>query len=128
MPSYRVRDGAVLGHDGRVRESGEVLELPRAVAEDHAVRGAVEEVDAAGNLVAPPPADDLARFRTHERVSLLRARLGDAQARVTAIQTQLDAEEQRLVDEVRAATAKTAQKAPDTGSDKSGKAGKQQES
>ena len=128
MPTYRVRDGEVLAHDGKTREAGDILELPRQVAEDPAVRGAIEEVDAAGNVVAPPPADDLARFRTHERVSMLRERLAEAQARVTAVQAQLTSEEQRLIDEVRAAPSSApTPKTPDTAA-KPGKTGQQQES
>ena len=106
MPLFRVRDGEVLGHDGKTRVAGEVIELARSVAEDPAVRGAVEEVDAAGNPVAAPPPDDLARFRTHERVSMLRQQLADAQAVVEQLQARLKAEEQRLTDEVAAIAAK----------------------
>lgn len=103
MPRYRIRDGEVLAHEGQVLEAGAFVELPRAIADDMAVRGALEEVDDAGQPVAPVPVDDLARFRTHERVSMLRDRLVEAQGRVTAIQAQLDAVEQQLADEVAAA-------------------------
>jgi small-conductance mechanosensitive channel len=107
MPLYRVRPGERLGHDGKVLEGGARLELARAVAEDQALRGALEEIDEKGNPVAPVPANDLDRFRTHERVGFLRERLTAARNAVTDLDAQLAAEEQRLVDEVTAVQAAT---------------------
>jgi hypothetical protein len=105
MPKYQVRFGEVLPHDGRVLEGGAIVELPRAVADDSAVRGLVQEVDDAGQPVTPVAASDLDRFRTHERVTVLRERLAEAEGVATAIRQQLAAEEQRLVDEVAALSA-----------------------
>lgn len=113
MATYRVRDGERLAHAGQVHEGGAVVELPRAVAEDMAVRGALQEIDAQGQPIASPPADDLERFRAHERVSILRDRLVEAQARVAAIQQRLDAEEKALAAAV-ATAAKPAAKSSET--------------
>jgi hypothetical protein len=104
MPRYRVRLGQVLAHGGTVHAEGALVEISRAIAEDGAVSGLVEEVDASGALVAPVPVDDLARFRAHERVSLLRDRLAAAQATVDGLRAQLDGEEQALRDAVAAMT------------------------
>ena len=110
MPRYQVNAGEVLPHNGQVLEPGAFVELPRIVAEDMANRHLVQEVDAAGQPVAPRPVDDLERFRAHERVGFLRERRAAAMAVVAQVQAQLDAEEQRLVDEVKAASAIRGQK------------------
>lgn len=110
MPRYRVNVGEVLPHNGQLLEAGAFVELPRVVAEDTANRHLVQEVDAAGQPVAPRPVDDLERFRTHERIGILRTRLADAKGLAERIQAQLDAEEQRLVDEVKAASTTREQK------------------
>lgn len=110
MPRYQVRDGAVLPMNGQVCEAGTVVELPRAAADDMAVRHLVQEVDEAGQPVAPTPVDDLERFRAHERVGILRERLAEAQARAATIQAQLDREEQTLAAAVTAAETARAPK------------------
>jgi hypothetical protein len=105
MPRYRVRDGATVGISGTVHEAGAVVDLSRELAADMALAALVDEVDAAGNVLPPTPPDDLARFKTHERVGILQGRLADAQAKVTQIQQLLAAEEQALAAAVRASTA-----------------------
>lgn len=105
IATFRVRDGYRLAHGGVVHEAGTLLELPRAIAADIAVRGHVQEVDADGHPVEPPPPDDLARFRTHERFGKLKEDLAAAEARVEQIKGRLAAEEQQLAQEVAAAAA-----------------------
>lgn len=112
MPRYRVRDGSQLAHGGTVLEAGAIVELPRTIAADMAVSGHVEEIDAQGQPIASVPPDDLERFRTHERVSILRDRLAMAKAKVDAIQAQLEFEEQRLADAVTAAAGKRPKPTP----------------
>lgn len=105
MPKYRVRDNQILAHAGAVHEAGAVIDLPRTVADDPAVRGLLDELDAAGQPVAPRSTDDLERFRAHERVGFLRDRLVAAQATVAELQQRLAAEEKILTDEVAKLTA-----------------------
>lgn len=112
MPRYRVREGSVLPHNGVVLEGGAVLELPRAIGQDMAVSHAVEEIDDRGQAVAPTPIDDLERFRTHERVGILRDRIAEAQGRVDALTAQLAAEERTLAAEVRAIEKRPAKEQP----------------
>src|SRR5262245_54950112 len=100
MPNYRVREGAVLPCNGTVHEAGAIIALSREVASDMAVAALVEEVDAAGQPVPPKPADDLARFKAHERVGILHERLAAAEAVVASLKAQIEAEEQVLVDAV----------------------------
>lgn len=114
MPRYRVRDGEVLPINGQLVEAGACVELPRVVADDMANRHLVQEVDEAGQPVAPVAVDDLERFRAHERVGFLRERLATAQAGVAAIQAQLDREEQALADAVKAAAPGRAAKTKPT--------------
>lgn len=114
MPRFRVRDGQEVAHAGTVLSGGAFLELPRHVAEDPAVCGSIVEVDADGKPVAPPPADDLARFRAHERVSILRERRAAKQAELAAIDAQLTAEEEALAAAVAAAAKPAAAKPAST--------------
>lgn len=89
MPRYQVRVGQQLPHNGQVLEAGAVVELPRHVAADSIVRDLVDEVDEAGNVVLAPLSNDFERFRPHEQVTLLKARLAEAQARVDTLKSQL---------------------------------------
>lgn len=89
MARYRVRTGQQLPHGGQVLEAGEIVELPRHVAADSVVRDFVDEVDEAGNPVLVPLVNDLDRFRPHEQVTLLEARLAEAKARVEILESQL---------------------------------------
>lgn len=91
---YRVNDSAILPHDGQLLEGGTLVELPRHVAEDSAVRDLVTEVDEAGNpILAPAEPHGFERFRPHERVTLLQVRLAEAQARVKTLQAQIEHEQ-----------------------------------
>lgn len=114
MPRYRVRDEATLPVAGTVHEAGAIVELSRELASDMAIAALVDEVDTAGQRVAPTPPDALARFKVHERVSILQGRLAEAQAKVTQIQEQLAAEEQALEAAVRATAAPVAAPAKPT--------------
>lgn len=89
MARYRVRAGRQLPHNGQVLEAGEIVELPRHVGADSVVRDLVDEVDEAGNPVLAPLDNDLERFRPHEQVTLLEARLAEAEARVEILKSQL---------------------------------------
>lgn len=89
MARYRVRAGKQLPHGGQILEAGEIVELPRQVGTDNAVRDLVEEVDEAGNVVFVPLSHDFERFRPHEQVTLLEARLVEAEARVEILKSQL---------------------------------------
>lgn len=89
MARYRVRDGQQLPHGGQVLDAGTIVELPRHVAVDTVVRDFVEEVDEAGNPVLAPLSHDFERYKPHEQVTLLRARLEEAQARVDTLKAQI---------------------------------------
>lgn len=102
MARYRVRDGQTLASNGQLIEAGAFVDLPRTVAEDMANRHLVEEVDDAGKPVAPRTPDDLERFKSHERVGILRDRLAAAEAVVADLKARLAAEEQVLADAVKA--------------------------
>jgi hypothetical protein len=108
MPRYLVTPGTVLAMSGVVVEAGSFIELPRAVADDSVNRASLQEVDEAGHPVTPLPVDDLERFRSHERVSILLERLATAQAAVKTITQQLAQEERRLLELVQATAAQTA--------------------
>jgi len=76
MQRYRVRDGAVLPHQGAVLPAGSVVELPRHVAEDVAVRDVIVPIDAVGQVITLPPYDaELDRVRPHERITILKDRM-----------------------------------------------------
>lgn len=90
MPRYRIQDGRQLPHHGQILEGGDVVELPRHVADDPAVRDVVTEVDEGGNAVLAPAAPHgLDRFRPHEQITLLQARLREAETRVETIKGQI---------------------------------------
>lgn len=123
MPRYKVRDGAVIAHGGSVLEAGALLELQHGVANDVAVRGLIDQVDEQGNIVAATEPDDLERFRSHERVSILRDQIVKAQAFVDQLQARLDAEDKILADAVRASAkqARAATKSTDAPADSKAK-------
>ena len=76
MIRYRVRDGAILPHHGALLEGGAILELPRHVGEDPAVRHLVQPVDDRGVVIALPPYDAaIDGFRPHEQVTILKNRM-----------------------------------------------------
>jgi len=100
MPRYRVHDGAVVAHGGAIHEGGAVLELSRAIAEDSAVRGMLQAVDENGRPIDLPEPDDLEVYRAHERVSLLRAQIAEAERRLDTVRQRLRAEEQQLLEAV----------------------------
>lgn len=106
MPRYKVKDGQALPHGGRILDAGSILELPRHVGQDTVVRDFVEEVDAAGEPVAPadPSASDLERFRPHERIGMLQATLFEAEARVARLKA-LIADQQDIIDDEATAPA-----------------------
>lgn len=89
MARYQVRAGQQLPHGGQILEGGAIVELPRHVANDSIVRDLVEEVDEAGNAVLAPLSHDFEQFRPHEQVTLLKARLAEAQARVDTLKAQI---------------------------------------
>lgn len=94
MPRYQVKPGEVLPHNNQVLEAGAIVELPRIVAEDMAVRAAIQEIDAAGKPVQSPLATaqrDFERFRSHEQVTLLEREIADTEARLTELRTLLAA-------------------------------------
>lgn len=113
MPRYRVRPTCELAHNGATLREGAIVELPRPIAEDGAVSHLIDEVDGAGNPVTPPPADDLERFRAHERVSILRDRLTAAEVVVAELKARLEDEDRRLREAV-LAVAVAKEKKPDT--------------
>lgn len=90
MARYQVRAGQQLPHGGQILAAGAIIELPRHVGSDNAVRDLVEEVDAAGNVVLAPLTNDFERFRPHEQVTLLEASLAEAEARVATLKAQLE--------------------------------------
>jgi hypothetical protein len=104
MATYRVKDGERLPLNGVVHQAGSIVELPRELASDMAIAGLVQEVDATGHPVAPPPPDDLVRFKLHERVGLLRDRLVAAKDVVAHLEQQIADAEQALVAAVAAIT------------------------
>jgi hypothetical protein len=98
MPRYTVRPGAVLPHMGALLYEGEYVELPRHVADDSIVRDLVQEVDETGApVLTPAPIDaDLARFRPHERITLLQNRMVDARALVSRLADAIAIEERTI--------------------------------
>jgi hypothetical protein len=90
MARYRVRAGCLLPHHGQILVGGAILELPPHVAEDNVIRDLVEAIDEAGNvLLATAVPHDFERFRPHEQVTLLEARLYEAVARVQTLRSQI---------------------------------------
>lgn len=89
MPTYQVIAAAGLPHAGAIQPHGSIVELPRHVAQDSIVRDFVQEVDEGGNPVLAPLMNDFEHFRPHEQVTLLEARLVEAQARVEILESQI---------------------------------------
>lgn len=89
MARYQVRAGRQLPHGGQTLEAGAIVELPRHVATDSVVRDLVEEVDEAGNVLLAPLAHDFEHYQPHEQVTLLQARLVEAEARVATLKAQI---------------------------------------
>jgi len=75
MPRYRVKDGALLPHNGETLEGGTEVELPQHVGEDPAIRGLVEAIDAAGHPFADVEDPDAVRFLPHERLGFIKDRM-----------------------------------------------------
>jgi hypothetical protein len=113
MPQYRVRPGQLLISSGLQYAPGQIVEMPRHVADDNANRALVEEVDDHGQPVASVPVDDLAGFKAHERVSMLRDRIVAAQAVVASLEDQVAHEEQALVDAATVITDRRGAEQPD---------------
>lgn len=109
MPLYKVRPGRVLPQSGTSVDQGTVVELPRHVAEDSIVRDLVQEVDEMGEPVLSKDliAADLDRFRPHERIALLQARLAEAQAVVSRLAERIAVEQQTVDQDTQAAAAAT---------------------
>ena len=94
MPRYQIKPGETLAHGGTLLEHPAIVELPRVTADDMAVRHAVQEIDASGHPVLAPVAEvlrDTERFKPHEQVTLLERALEEAEQRVAALRTQLEA-------------------------------------
>lgn len=105
MPRYRVKAGQELPHDGKILDAGTIVELPRHVGQDSIVRDFVEEVDETGHPVESTDGEaDLERFRPHERVGMLEAKLVEAKARVARLE-QLIADQQDIIEEALTAPA-----------------------
>ena len=99
MPRFRVRDGERVGHAGEVHGAGKIIELPRHIAEDQAVRGALIEVDEKGQPLGGPAAEELTGAALHARVEQLRLdvdagekALSEKKARLAQLDAQLLAE------------------------------------
>lgn len=87
---YRVRAGQLLPHQGEVFEAGAVVSLPRAVAAE--VRHLVEPLDAAGNVIDPPSALQIALEQrpAHEHEGILQRRRAELEAHLVDLRDVAD--------------------------------------